>query len=267
LKFNRGRGLDQPPRSDGTPGSDHAPEFDHGQGFDIAPGFDGELGSDRGPGIDDRPGGSTAERAIVYGIRLKPNDSGLRIIFRERNDAVIVDASVQKKTADGLLLIKSDNVAVRIRDGFSPGEVERWRRAEPIHLSLQPIRTMSRLPPPAGLAYVAEHEARMRRLTSLTGTLVGLFEAGGSAIVNEPATAMPWRAFPVRPPPPLARMHNGRVHPPHSNTHLLPPRLLRPAPTPRQKQADAPARKLTAPKVVDVADGFHLTSHTRIDRI
>jgi hypothetical protein len=208
----------------------------------------------------------------VYGIRLKPNDSGLRIIFRERNDAVIVDASVQKRTPDGFLVINSGNVAVRIRDGFSRGEVERWMRAEPIHLSLQPIRTISHFPPTAGLSYIAEHEARMRRLTSLRGTLVGLIEANGSATVNDPGMAMHWRALPVRPPPLLTRTCNVREHPhrpapPIGSARLVQPRLLRPLPTPRQKQANRPARKPTAPKIVDIADGFHLTSHTRIDRI
>jgi hypothetical protein len=130
--------------------------------------------------------------AVVMGIHAKPNDEGFRIIFRDRADAVVVDADVQSKTPDGLYVVKAPvGVAVRIRDGFGINFAAKCRRPGGVELALHPLRSF----------VIGSSKLDFTRSTPIKRTVVGLSGPGPEADERAPEITMHWRALPVRPPP------------------------------------------------------------------
>jgi hypothetical protein len=159
----------------------------------------------------------------MVGIRAKSNDEGFRLIFKDRNDAVVVDAAVHRKTFDGLFVMSYPpaDSALRVRDGFGLTELPKTRKREPFALSLRPRKRLTN-----GKLheqdFLALHEERMKRITTLKRTLLGLFEIKAGRPVDaddegQADVAMTWRGFPVRPPPVRACAYEAKaktVNPP-----------------------------------------------------
>ena len=154
---------------------------------------------------------------LPIGIRQNEN-KGFRFIYRDNNDALIVDTEVKEQTKDGLFIINNDNdcqyPAVRVRDGFSWGSYGRLNNFGH-NLALKPISRVESPPKAAASDFLAVHEERMKRIAHLKQTLVGLFEIGSDRPIDlggaATRTAMRWCSFPVRPPPPIARALRNRA--------------------------------------------------------
>jgi hypothetical protein len=175
---------------------------------------------------------------VIVGIRPKRNDEGFRFIFKDRNDAVVVDAAVHQKTSNGLFMMSYPPAgsALRIRDGFARTDLPKTRKREPFALSLRPKKRLTDAKSQEQ-DFLALHEERMKRITTLKRTLVGLFEIKAGRPIDaddeRPSeVAMRWRGFPVRPPPVRARMYEAKAKttnplglPPLRSARLAPRRL------------------------------------------
>jgi hypothetical protein len=131
------------------------------------------------------------------------------------------------------------------------------------------------------LDFLAAHEARMRRITTLKHSLVGIFETSAThaqwVSLGESEEAMRWKAFPVRPPPPGARAYQGRMRQttdvpspagrPLISARPFPPKVLRPIPPSKAKNSETVVRRSADAKIVDLAESFQLPPNSSVDRI
>jgi hypothetical protein len=196
-------------------------------------------------------------RPRILGIRQTPDNGEFRVIFRERDDAVIVDAKVKGITRDGLYVVDGGNPTLRIRDGFSPIIAKKLNPVPPTELSLKPVKLATRVDRKDNIDFLTAHEARMRRIAALNQSLVGLLGISISRAAPGPDgshRAMGLQGFPVRPPPPCTRACLGkasnpseiRPHPPgYEPPPLLSarpnrPKLVRPFPQPRRNHPNVP---------------------------
>lgn len=162
-------------------------------------------------------GNGAADNAMIpLGIRQKANNEGFRLIYRDNNDAVVVDADYRQEGFQGLYVIgkaiKIQFPPVRIRGGFSRPFI---KACQDPNVSVH-IQSLSKPDKPAEKIttdFLAAHEERMRRISTLRRNLVGLLEnesaSPTSNIVDCPHAREPWMwsSFPVRPLPPIARIY------------------------------------------------------------
>jgi hypothetical protein len=155
---------------------------------------------------------------VPVGIREKESQDGFRIILRDKDDAVVVDANVKSRSASGLYVLEpsSDTISLRIKHGFSRAEREIARQRQQEGSALRTSRPSSTAHPTES-TFTHAHEERMTRMSpSIRSTGVGLFQINHLLIHHEgeePRMELPlrWGGFPVRPPPPIARAYMRRI--------------------------------------------------------
>jgi hypothetical protein len=186
-------------------------------------------------------GVGNTESPVVLGIRPKPNDEGFRLIFRQRSDAVIVDADAHSRTSDGLYVVDAPVSTFRIRSGFSASAADRWRRKEPVKLALHPVQ-----------------ERIVQGSVTWSRTLLQLFEATPERFAVDERAGLHWRPFPTRPSPRRPRDSRNVAGYHTAGTGLFPSlsvssRLVRPAPRPRRSAPEPPSTMVMEPRIIDLA--------------
>jgi hypothetical protein len=104
-------------------------------------------------------------RAMMLGSKQKPNDSVFRTMFKDRNDAVIIDADVERKTSQFAFGMDSRIISL----------TNRLERSQFIY-HLQPLRSVVGMSSMSRLDFLAARETWMKRIIALRQTLVGLFQ-------------------------------------------------------------------------------------------
>jgi hypothetical protein len=195
-------------------------------------------------------------------VKHEPNNGALRFFFKDRDDAIIVDTPVEGPTSDETYVVQGSNVAVRIRNGFHPQQIDRWKREDELRLSLQPVRIPADGPP--------DKSGRVPRGAELKRTLIRLFQASqAGAAFAEPEQAdlgFRWKGFPVRPPPRRARLYVSVAQQHAALPMVLSARPRRPmvvCPTPQKpvRAPHPPVRVGLEPRIVDIGVGLHLPPH------
>jgi hypothetical protein len=213
--------------------------------------------------------------ATFLAVKHEPDNGALRFFFKDRDDAIIVDTPVDHQPSNQTYVVQGSNVAVRIRNGFNPKLIDRWKREEELHLSLQPVRLSVQTSADGGPA-----KSGVNRGMELKRTLIRLFETTHKGDVSlctespEPDLAFRWKGFPVRPPPPRARLYlsptpqrrNVPLHAVHSARAQLPKLVY----APRQKPiraSDVPPRLVMEPRIIDIGAGLKLPPHRDVHRM
>ena len=153
---------------------------------------------------------------LPLGIRQKANNDGFRLIYRDHNDAVVVDADYRPEELHGLYVIgkaiKITLPPVRIRGGFSRKFIKTCQDPN-ISIRLNPLIKLEKDSTTPTTDFLAAHEARMQRISNLRRNLAGLLQNESASptanIVDCPHRREPWMwtSFPVRPPPPITRIY------------------------------------------------------------
>ncbi|OHT08789.1 hypothetical protein TRFO_22639 [Tritrichomonas foetus] len=135
---------------------------------------------------------------MPIGIRQKEGKSGYRLFFRDRNDAIVVDADVKTRTRDGLIVLNapSPNIRVRIENGFSPEFSQRCRENNNFNFILQPYKPNNSSKRVVGVVDDPSQQLRSNFPSHIEDT------SGRTACV--------WNSFPVRPPPLACRSFQTR---------------------------------------------------------
>ncbi|OHS93561.1 hypothetical protein TRFO_40185 [Tritrichomonas foetus] len=153
-------------------------------------------------------------KLIPYSISRKDNQ--VKIIYRDENDAVVVNAGVSHCTEDGQIILTQDISKNRIRivGGFDTQFVRRSRRKN-FKWSLKPTEKSN-----DNMNYPSLFGAPSIKIQNSSGTKIGQLTAilanNTTRSINKKLNvrssddsnsdpAVHWTAFPVRPPPPCCR--------------------------------------------------------------